>query len=81
MFHTQPCGSDVRHCFPGLKKGELEEEEEGQPSLEQTATSVAAGEEEKGELGEVTLPPLTNPPPQQVLHRQSRKEVRERNVV
>ena len=80
MFHTQPCGSDVRHCFPGLKKGELEEEEEGQPSLEQTATSVTAGEDKKGELGEVT-PPLTNLPPQQVLHRQSRKEVRERNVV
>ena len=33
----------------------MEEEEEGQPSLEQTATSVAAGEEE-GELGEGTTP-------------------------
>ena len=34
----------------------MEEEEEGQPSLEQTATSVAAGEEEEGELGEGTGP-------------------------
>ena len=34
----------------------MEEEEEGQPSLEQTATSVAAGEEEEGELGEGTAP-------------------------
>ena len=34
----------------------MEEEEEGQPSLEQTATSVAAGEEEEGELGEGTVP-------------------------
>ena len=34
----------------------MEEEEEGQPSLEQTATSVAAREEEEGELGEVTAP-------------------------
>ena len=34
----------------------MEEEEEGQPSLEQTATSVAAGEEEEGELGEETAP-------------------------
>ena len=57
----------------------MEEKEEGQPSLEQTATSVAAGEEE-GELGEGTVP-TDHPPPQQVLHRQRRKEVRERNVV
>ena len=34
----------------------MEEEEEGQPSLEQTATSVAAREEEEGELGEETAP-------------------------
>ena len=34
----------------------MEEEEEGQPSLEQTATSVAAGEEEEGELGEGSAP-------------------------
>ena len=34
----------------------MEEEEEGQPSLGQTATSVAAGEEEEGELGEGTAP-------------------------
>ena len=32
------------------------EEEEGQPSLEQTAISVTAGEEEEGELGEGTAP-------------------------
>ena len=29
----------------------MEEEEEGQPSLEQRATSVTAGEEEEGEFG------------------------------
>ena len=34
----------------------MEEEEEGKPPLEQTATSVAAGEEEEGELGEGTAP-------------------------
>ena len=34
----------------------MEEEEEGQPSLEQTATSATAGEEEEGELGEGTAP-------------------------
>ena len=34
----------------------MEEEEEGQLSLKQTATSVAAGEEEEGELGEGTAP-------------------------
>ena len=34
----------------------MEEEEEGQPSREQTTTSVAAGEEEEGELGEETAP-------------------------
>ena len=34
----------------------MKEEEEGQPSLEQTATSVPAGEEEEGELQEGTAP-------------------------
>ena len=34
----------------------MEEEEEGQPSLEQTATSVTAEEEEEGELGEGSAP-------------------------
>ena len=38
----------------------MEEEEEGQPSLKQTATSVTAGEEKEGELGEGTAP--TNQP-------------------
>ena len=38
----------VMSLFPGLEEGELEEEEEGQLSLEQTATSVGAGAEEEG---------------------------------
>ena len=38
----------VMSLFPGLKEGELGEEEEGQLSLEQTATSVGAGAEEEG---------------------------------
>ena len=47
-----------------FQEGGLEEEQEGQPSLEQTATSVAAGEEEEGELKGGTVPtdqPSTSP--------------------
>ena len=52
----------------------MEEEEEGQPSLQQTATSVAAGEEEEGELGEGT----TNQPSTSASTSQTKEEGGER---
>ena len=54
----------------------MEEEEEGQPSLEQTATSVAAGEEEEGELGEGTAP--TDQPSTSASTSQTKEEEGER---
>ena len=48
----------------------MEEEEEGQLSLEQTATSVAAGEEKEGELGEGT----TNQPSTSASTSQTKEE-------
>ena len=54
----------------------MEEEEEGQPSLEQTDTSVAAGEEEEGELGEGTAP--TDQPSTSVSTSQTKEEGGER---
>ena len=54
----------------------MEEEEEGQLSLEQTATSVAAGEEEEGELGEGTAP--TDQPSTSASTSQTKEEEGER---
>ena len=54
----------------------MEEEEEGQPSLEQTATSVAAREEEEGELGEGTGP--TDQPSTSASTSQTKEEEGER---
>ena len=65
--------------FPSLEEGDLEEEEEGQPSLEQ-ATSVAAGEEEEGQLGQGTAPTDQSSTSASTSQRK-RKEVRERNVL
>ena len=54
----------------------MEEEEEGQPSLEQTATPVTTGEEEEGELGEGTAP--TDQPSTSASTSQTKEEEGER---
>ena len=54
----------------------MEEEEEGKPPLELTATSVAAGEEEEGELGEGTAP--TDQPSTSASTSQTKEEGSER---
>ena len=60
----------------------MEEEEEKRDSrLWSRQPLLSLLEKRRKENWEKGLPPLTSPPPQQVLHRQRRKEVRERNVV